>query len=55
MEERLMGLLDAYLDKTIDNEKYIEVKEKLLNKKIEIKEQLRLADKGGNNRLELQA
>ena len=47
-----MRLLDAYLDKTIDNEEYVKAKEKLLNKKIEIKEKLSLADKGGNNWLE---
>jgi len=52
VEERLMRLLDAYLDKTVDNEEYLLAKEKLLNKKIEIKEQLSLADKGGNNWLE---
>ena len=33
-----MRLLDAYLDKTITNEEYIAAKEKIINRKVEIKE-----------------
>jgi len=45
IEEKLMRLLDAYLEQTITNEEYTATKKKLLNRKIEIKEVLK--EKGG--------
>ena len=50
LEEKQMNLLDTYLEKTITNEEYTAVKQKIINRKVEIKESLQ--DKG-NNWLEL--
>lgn len=36
-----MRLLDTYLEQTITNEEYTKAKEKILNRKIEIKENLK--------------
>jgi hypothetical protein len=46
LEEKQMNLLDAYLDHTITNEEYTTVKQKIINRKIEINESLK--DKGNN-------
>ncbi|MEK7189576.1 MAG: hypothetical protein AAB666_01190 [Patescibacteria group bacterium] len=43
LEEKQMRLLDAYLDQTITNEEYTATKNKLMNRKVELKE---LADFG---------
>ena len=40
LEEKQMNLLDAYLDHTILNEEYTTVKQKIINRKIEISESL---------------
>ena len=50
LDEKQMNLLDAYLDHSITNEEYTAVKQKIINRKVEINECLR--DKG-NNWLEL--
>ncbi|MBI5754341.1 recombinase family protein, partial [Candidatus Peregrinibacteria bacterium] len=41
LDEKQMRLLDAYLEQTITNEEYTETKKKILNRKIEIKENLK--------------
>ncbi|MFA6548103.1 MAG: recombinase family protein [Candidatus Magasanikbacteria bacterium] len=46
LDEKQMTLLDAYLDRTITNEEYTAVKQKIINRKIEINESLK--DKGNN-------
>ena len=52
LEEKQMRLLDAYLDKTITNEEYIAAKEKIINRKVEIKEAMSDFGRKGNNWLE---
>jgi len=41
LKEKQIRLLDAYLEQTITNEEYTATKKKLLNRKIEIKENLK--------------
>ncbi|MDP4008514.1 MAG: recombinase family protein [Candidatus Peregrinibacteria bacterium] len=53
LEEKQMRLLDAYLEQTITNEEYTETKKKLLNRKIEIKENLKESGGRGLYWLEL--
>ena len=53
LEEKQMRLLDAYLEQTISNEEYTKAKEKMLNRKIEIKENLKENGGGGLHWLEL--
>ena len=53
LEEKQMRLLDAYLDQTITNEEYTKTKEKILNRKIEIKENLKENGGRGLHWLEL--
>ncbi|MFH1284549.1 MAG: recombinase family protein [Candidatus Peregrinibacteria bacterium] len=53
IEEKLMRLLDAYLEQTITNEEYTATKKKLLNRKIEIKENLKESGGRGLRWLEL--
>src|SRR5690606_32373210 len=48
-----MRLLDAYLEQTITNEEYTKTKEKMLNRKIEIKENLKENGGRGLHWLEL--
>ena len=52
LEEKQMRLLDAYLEQTITNEEYTKAKGKMLNKKIEIKENLK--ENGGRGLLWLE-
>ena len=52
LEEKQMRLLDAYLEQTITNEEYTKAKEKILNRKIEIKEILK--ENGGRGLLWLE-
>ncbi|MBI5754335.1 hypothetical protein HZA40_04295, partial [Candidatus Peregrinibacteria bacterium] len=51
--EKQMRLLDAYLEQTITNEEYTETKKKILNRKIEIKENLKESGGRGLRWLEL--
>ncbi|MDD5760794.1 MAG: recombinase family protein [Candidatus Pacebacteria bacterium] len=51
-EEKLEKLLDAHLDNDISREEYLEKKQKLLNRKIEISEKLTAFEKKGGNWLE---
>jgi len=53
LEEKQIRLLDAYLDQTITNEEYTETKKKILNRKIEIKEDLKESGGRGLHWLEL--
>lgn len=53
LEEKQMRLLDAYLEQTITNEEYTETKKKILNRKIEIKENLKESGGRGLRWLEL--
>ncbi len=53
LEEKLTRLLDAYLDQTITNEEYTVKKQKIINRKVEINEELNNFGRKGNNRLEL--
>ena len=53
MEEKQIRLLDAYLEQTITNEEYTATKKKLLNRKIEIKENLKESGGRGLHWLEL--
>ncbi|MBI4235581.1 hypothetical protein HY604_04760 [Candidatus Peregrinibacteria bacterium] len=53
LEEKQMRLLNAYLEQTITNEEYTETKKKLLNRKIEIKENLKESGGRGLHWLEL--
>lgn len=46
LDEKQMNLLDAYLDHTITNEEYTAVKQKIINRKVEINECLK--DKAKN-------
>jgi hypothetical protein len=52
LEEKQTRLLDAYLEKTITNEEYIAAKEKIINRKVEIKEAMSDFGRKGNNWLE---
>ena len=52
LEEKQMRLLDAYLDKTITNEEFVAAKEKIINRKVEIKEAMSVFGRKGNNWLE---
>ena len=52
LEEKQMRLLDAYLENTITNEEYISAKEKIINRKVEIKEAMSDFGRKGNNWLE---
>ncbi|MEW6610621.1 MAG: recombinase family protein [Patescibacteria group bacterium] len=51
--ERLTRLLDAYLDQTITHEEYASQKQKIINRKVGIKEELEDFGRKGNNRLGL--
>ena len=53
LEEKQMRLLDAYLEQTITNEEYTNAKGKILNRKIEIKENLKENGGRGLHWLEL--
>ncbi|MFA6917650.1 MAG: recombinase family protein [Candidatus Gracilibacteria bacterium] len=53
LEEKQIRLLDAYLDQTITNEEYTDSKKKILNRKIEIKEDLKETGGRGLHWLEL--
>lgn len=53
LEEKQIRLLDAYLEQTITNEEYTETKKKILNRKIEIKENLKESGGRGLHWLEL--
>jgi len=53
LEEKQIRLLDAYLEQTITNEEYTATKKKLLNRKIEIKENLKESGGRGLHWLEL--
>jgi len=53
LEEKQIRLLDAYLDQNITNEEYTESKKKILNRKIEIKENLEESGGRGLHWLEL--
>jgi DNA invertase Pin-like site-specific DNA recombinase len=51
-EEKLEKLLDAHLNNDISREEYLEKKQKILNRKIEISEKLKVFEKKGGNWLE---
>ncbi len=53
IDEKTKRLLDAYLEQTISHEEYTEVKQKIINQKVEINEELQKVGNRGNNRLEL--
>ena len=50
--EKLEKLLDAHLNSDISREEYLEKKQKILNRKIEISEKLNVFEKKGGNWLE---
>ena len=53
LEEKLTRLLDAYLNQAITNEEYTAKKQKIINRKVKINEELNNFGRKGNNRLEL--
>ena len=52
LEEKQMRLLDAYLDQTISDEEYTKAKEKIINSKIDLKEEIKDFGRKENNWLE---
>lgn len=52
LEEKQTRLLDAYLDQTISEEEYTKAKEKIINSRIDLKEEMNDFGRKGNNWLE---